>query len=137
MSKQRRSYTKPSSSTKAGWYTVGGRRFYFRSGWEVNYALYLQWLLDKGQIQAWDYECETFWFGGIKRGVVSYLPDFKVTELSGKEVFHEVKGHMDSRSKTKIKRMARYHPTVRLIVIDAKAYRTLANQVKKLVPGWK
>jgi hypothetical protein len=135
--KARNSYANKSSSTFQGWVTIGGRRFYMRSMWEKNYGLYLQWLLDKGEISAWDYEPETFWFGGIKRGVASYLPDFKVTENSGKHVWHEVKGHMDARSKTKLKRMKRYYPHEKVIVIGAKEYYTLKSQVKNLVPGWK
>jgi hypothetical protein len=124
-------------STFQGWVTVGERRFYVRSMWERNYALYLQWLVERGEIAAWDYECETFWFGGIKRGVVSYLPDFKVTENSGKHIWHEVKGYMDARSKTKLKRMKRFYPHEKVIVIDAKVYYALRSQVKNLVPGWK
>lgn len=128
--------TRPGASWKAGWHEIAGRRIYFRSGWEVNYAHYLQWLKELNQIKEWEFEPETFWFEGIKRGCVSYLPDFRVTENSGAVVYHEVKGWMDDRSKTKIKRMAKYHPTVKLIVIDAKAYKALARQVKNAVPGW-
>jgi len=119
-----------------GWVTLGGRQIYFRSTWEANYGRYLEWLKAKGQIAAWEHEPDTFWFDGIKRGVVSYLPDFKVTETNGSIVYHEVKGHMDDRSRTKIKRMAKYHPTVKLIVIDGPAYKALARQLRGLVLGW-
>lgn len=123
-------------SWKAQWQEIGGKRCYFRSQWEVNYARYLQWLKDKNQIKEWEFEVETFWFEGVKRGTMSYLPDFKVTENDGQCVFHEIKGWMDDRSKTKIKRMAKYHPDVKLIVIDAKAYKALARKALGLVPGW-
>lgn len=127
---------RPNASWKAGWRDVAGRRIYFRSQWEVNYAHYLQWLKDLKQIKEWEFEAETFWFEGIKRGVMSYLPDFRVTENNGQVVYHEIKGWMDDRSKTKIKRMAKYHPTVKLIVIDKQTYRALARQVRNVVPGW-
>jgi len=127
---------RPNTSWKAGWKEIGGKRKYFRSLWESNYARYLEWLKQKGQIAEWEHEPETFWFNGIKRGCVSYLPDFRVTELSGARVYHEVKGWMDARSITKIRRMAKYHPSVKLIVIDAKAYKALQKDVKGLVPSW-
>ena len=118
---------------KQQWATVGGVRKYFRSQWELNYAYYLEWLKNNGQIASWEHEPETFWFEGVKRGCVSYLPDFKVTENDGSVSYHEVKGWMDDRSKTKIKRMAKYHPNVKLIVIDTKAYNSLAKDVRGLI----
>lgn len=121
---------------KAGWREFGGVRKYYRSRWEANYARYLQWLKEHGQIAAWEHEPETFWFDGIKRGCMSYLPDFRVTELSGDVAYHEVKGWMDDRSKTKIKRMAKYHPTIRLIVIDAKEYKLIAKKMSRIILGW-
>lgn len=121
---------------KASWQEIGGKRKFYRSRWESNYAKYLEWLKQKGQIQDWQHEPKTFWFEGIKRGCVSYLPDFCVTELNGKEVYHEVKGWMDDRSITKIKRMAKYHPNVTLVVIDSKAYKELAKKISFLIDGW-
>lgn len=121
---------------KSGWREIGGARKFYRSRWEANYARYLQWLLERGEIRAWEHEPKTFWFEGIRRGCVSYLPDFCVTERGGAEVYHEVKGWMDDRSKTKIKRMRKYHPGVALVVIDTTAYRKLEKQISALVPGW-
>ena len=72
----------------------------------------------------------------MKRGCVSYLPDFKVTYPDGAIEYHEIKGWMDDRSKTKIKRMAKYHPDVKLIVIDSKSYKRIASLMKSTVPGW-
>lgn len=127
---------RPNASWKAGWREIGGIRKYYRSKWEANYAFYLQWLKENGQIDSWLHEPVTFWFVGVKRGCVSYLPDFWVKEINGSEAYHEVKGWMDDRSKTKIRRMAKYHPKVRLIVIDSKGYAALKKSVEKLVPGW-
>lgn len=124
------------SSWKAAWREIGGIRKYYRSKWEANYAYYLEWLKQQGQIASWAHEPKTFWFEGVKRGCVSYLPDFLVVEKDGTEAFHEVKGWMDARSATKIKRMAKYYPQVTLIVIDSKAYGKLKTQVSKFVPGW-
>jgi len=121
---------------KAAWHEIEGIRFFARSKWESNYAYYLQWRKDIGEILKWEHEPETFWFKGIKRGVVSYLPDFRVTMKDGSIEYHEVKGWMDSKSKTKIKRMAKYHPLIKLDVIDSKRYNALNRQVKGMVNGW-
>ncbi|WP_040263705.1 DUF1064 domain-containing protein [Pseudomonas massiliensis] len=127
---------RPNASWKAGWREIGGVRKYYRSKWEANYAHYLEWLKQQGQIASWAHEPKTFWFEGVKRGCVSYLPDFLVIENDGREAFHEVKGWMDARSATKIKRMAKYHPDVTLIVIDSSAYGKLKTKVSRIVPGW-
>jgi hypothetical protein len=124
------------ASWKAGWREVGGQRVYFRSRWEANYARYLQWLKERGEIYEWEHEPHTFWFEGIKRGCVSYLPDFRVTENSSERVYHEVKGWMDDRSKTKIKRMAKYYPGVKLIVINSRQYKALQKTMRSLVREW-
>lgn len=127
---------RPNASWKAAWREIGGVRKYYRSKWEANYAYYLQWMKAGGHIQDWKHEPKTFWFEGVKRGVVSYKPDFWVQENTGAEAYHEVKGWMDHRSATTIKRMAKYHPQVKLIVIDSKAYEALRKSVSSLVPGW-
>lgn len=120
---------------KAGWREIGRHRKYFRSRWEANYARYLQFLQERGQIDDWEHEPETFWFEGIKRGACSYLPDFKVVE-GGVVTYHEVKGWMDDRSRTKIRRMAKYHPRVKLLVIVEKDYREIARKLGGVIPGW-
>lgn len=121
---------------KAGWREVGGKKIWFRSGWESNYAMYLEWLKKRGQIKDWEHEPRTFWFLSIKRGVRSYLPDFRVTELTGGICWHEIKGRMDPKSKTKLKRMAKYYPEEKVILIDAKQYRAISTMMSKIIPDW-
>lgn len=123
-------------SWKAGWREIGGQRCFFRSRWEANYARYLQSQADAGQIICWEHEPHTFWFEGVKRGTVSYLPDFRVTLMDGGIEYHEVKGWMDARSKTTIRRMAKYHPDVVLKVIDGPLYRKLHGMCVFRIPGW-
>jgi hypothetical protein len=123
-------------SWKAAWRIIGDKRKFYRSRWEANYARFLQWRLERGEIAEWSHEPETFWFNGIKRGCVSYLPDFKVTLNDGLIEYHEVKGWMDASSKTKIKRMKKYHPKVTLIVIDSKAYLQLEKLLRHAIPDW-
>lgn len=123
-------------SWKSGWREIGICRKYYRSRWEANYARYLEFLKSKGEITDWLHEPDVFWFEGVKRGCVSYLPDFKVTNNDGSIEYHEVKGWMDDRSKTKIKRMAKYWPNIKLVLIQAKQYSEILNKLAKVIPNW-
>lgn len=121
---------------KAGWRSIGSVDKYYRSRWEANYARYLEWLKQNKQIKDWKHEPKTFWFKDIKRGAVSYLPDFWIVGLNDEEEFHEVKGWMDDRSKTKLKRMAKYYPNVKLVLIDSRAYKSIERDIKSLIKDW-
>lgn len=127
---------RPHASWKAGWREIGGKRNYYRSRWEANYARYLEWLRVRGDIADWKHEPETFWFDAIKRGVRSYLPDFRVWDTLGDSVLHEVKGWMDSRSKTTLRRMAKYHPQEKIVVIRERQYNEIARKLSPLIEGW-
>lgn len=116
------------ASWKSGWYEVNGSKFFFRSKWEHNYALILEIWRQFGAVHAWEYEPDTFWFEKIKRGVRSYTPDFKVTWPNGSTEYHEVKGWMDDKSKTKLKRMAKYHPKIKMVVIESRDYKALVKR---------
>jgi hypothetical protein len=126
--------------TKSPWSNAGRRADlgdrHFRSAWEANWARYLNWLLEQGQIIDWDYECQEFEFEKVKRGHRFYLPDFKVTNLDGSVEFHEIKGYMDDRSRVKLERMARYYPDVVVKLIDRDAYKSIAREFKRRLPGW-
>ena len=114
------------SHTKKGWVEFGlNKRYYFRSGWEMKYAAFLETLKKGKGIKDWTYEEDTFWFEEIKRGVRSYTPDFKIYFSDGKHEYHEVKGWMDDKSKTKLKRMKKYHPKETVTVIDQQAMKDM------------
>lgn len=110
---------------------------YFRSMMEANFARYLNLLQANGDIHHWEYESETFWFEAIKRGVRSYKPDFKVWDTESAEpYFYEVKGWMDAKSKTKLTRMAKYYPAVKIIVIGKKEYNDIRKSLSSIIPNW-
>lgn len=110
--------------------------FFVRSRWEANYARYLKWLEAKGDIAAWEYEPTTFRFEGVSRGPYTYKPDFVVIEPSGKRAYHEVKGWMDSGSRSRLKRFAKFYPAESLVVIDAKVYRQIEQTLARVIPNW-
>lgn len=112
---------------------LGG--LFLRSIWEANYARYLNWIKDQGEIADWEYEADTFVFYGETRGAISYTPDFKVTEKDGSVVYHEVKGWMDGPSKTRLRRMKKHYPDVTVIVIGKDEYKAI-QKWKNLLPNW-
>lgn len=121
---------------KAGWREIGGQRCYFRSRWEANYARWLEALRARGSIVSWEFEPETFWFDGIKRGVRSYKPDFRVKYSDGRHEWHEVKGYMDARSKTTLKRMAKYHPEETIVLVREADMRKIWKEHGQSLEGW-
>lgn len=111
---------KSHKNTSQHWSLIGEKRIYVRSKWEELYAGYLEHLRVKRQIMNWEHEPKTFWFEGVKRGVVSYKPDFRVDALDGSHYWVEVKGFYDSKSKTKVNRFKKHFPREDLVVVDSK-----------------
>ena len=109
---------------------------FFRSRWEANYARYLNWMIARGDFKSWEYECKTFWFEEIRRGVRSYCPDFKVTLPDGSHEWHEVKGWMDAKSKTKLARMQKYYPDEKLVLIDKSWFKSARKTLASIIPNW-
>lgn len=128
----------PGTSTPRG---KGGRRedlggLYVRSRWEANWARYLNWLKGLGEIQEWAYEPDTFEFVGIRKGTRFYTPDFRVINKDGSKEYHEVKGWLTGIGKTKLKRMAKYHPDVKIVLVDKSYYKSVAKKVAGCIPNW-
>lgn len=118
----------------------GGKRedlggLYVRSRWEANWARYLNFLKARGEIAEWSYEPDTFEFP-IKRGTRFYTPDFKVTLPDGSVEYHEVKGWMTPESKTRVRRMAKYHPAVKIVMVERVRYQGVARTMRALIPEW-
>ena len=108
---------------------------FVRSSWEANYVRYLNWLISLGKIDRYEYEKHTFRFDGVKRGPYIYIPDFKVFYPDGHHEWHEVKGWMDSKSRSKLKRMAKFFPEEKVVVIDRPIYKSI-EQYEAMIPGW-
>ena len=110
---------------------------FFRSSWEANFARYLNFLKKTSNIYKWEYEPDTFWFEGIKRGTRSYLPDFKVWDRENSEpYYYELKGWMDKKSATQLKRMAKYYPAVKIVLIEKRQYESIRLKLSRAIPQW-
>lgn len=112
----------------------GGKRedlnnTYFRSSWEANMARYFNF----AKIE-WEYEPKCFIFPNIRRGNVSYTPDFYLPET---DTWIEVKGWMDTKSITKLKRFEKNFPEEfkKLEIIGPNEYKEFAKW-KRLISGW-
>jgi hypothetical protein len=114
---------------------LGG--LFVRSSWEANYARYLNLLMKMGVVERWEYEPETFWFEGIRRGATCYRPDFRV-KFKGdpKPEYIEIKGWIVAKDHVKWKRMKKYHPDIKLVIVKAKQYYALANKWASAIPNW-
>ena len=117
---------------KRGYYNINGVEYFFRSKWEANYALYLNFLIAEGKIKKWEYEKKVFVFDAIKFGIRSYRPDFGIYNIDDTIEYHEIKGYMDAKSKTKLKRIKKYYPDIKIVLIDSKYMKSL-NKWSKLL----
>lgn len=115
--------------------TKGGKRkdlnnIYFRSAWEANIARYYNFVGIE-----WQFEPKTFVFQNITRGSVSYTPDFY---LPKEDKWVEVKGWMDGKSKTKLKRFKQQYPEEyrKLELIQSKEYNEIKRKVAPFIKEW-
>jgi hypothetical protein len=101
---------------------------FVRSSWEANIARYYKHIG-----VAYQYEPKIFYFIGVKNGAVNYKPDFYLPDT---DTYIEVKGQMTSVDRTKMKRMKKYHPDVKVQMIGAEEYKRIEKQYSHLIPNW-
>ena len=122
--------------------TRGGMRddlghIHFRSSWEANYARYLNLLKKMGVVEHWDFEQEVFWFDGIRRGVTNYRPDFRVKYKGDDKLeYVEIKGWVQPKDRTKWRRMKKYHPHIKLVIVAQKQYEAIKRKWASAIPCW-
>ena len=119
-----------------GTYAIGKNEIYFRSKWEANYCLYLEWLKETGEIKDWEYEPERYDFiykdGERLRALgLGYLPDFRVTNNDGSIYLVELKGYKQGANK--LKRMKKYYPHIKIELVEKKEYKILKNKLGKML----
>ena len=103
-----------------------GKVYTFRSGWEENFAYYLDRMKRRKEIKDWEYEPERIvWMGG------SYLPDFKVWRNDGSYYFCEIKGKMQGIRK--FKRAQKERKGIKFELWDRKAYMELKKKLGKVL----
>lgn len=118
------------SRAKKSKYNHNWKIYSLRSDWERIYCKYLDILIKWQKILDWEYEPETFRFLKIMRWVRSYKPDYKIYNLDWSIEYHEVKWRMDGKSKTKISRMKKYYPKIKLKIIREDFIKKLKNFIQ-------
>lgn len=118
------------------WKEVGGKRVFFRSRAEYRYALYLEYLKQRGDIEDWFHEKKTFHFPNQKQAPVNYKPDFEVRHKGGILEYVEIKGHETGRDRSKWKKMAKYFPEVNLRVVRMDFFVKNSKALKSLLSDW-
>lgn len=126
------------SSNKKGWRRIGGKRYYFKSLWEMNFARFLEHQKNCGEIHDWLYEPRIFNFSKkkYKHKPHAYVPDFKVFLNKKEWVWFEVKGYMNYKSKEKLKRFYENYPNETLEVVGADWFKHARRGLHKTIPGW-
>lgn len=127
------------TARKKGWRTIDGRKNFYRSLYEINYAHYLTWLKSKNEIKDWEHEPRNFKFpkDTYKTRPFQYLPDFLVHHNDGTRQWIEVKGVWKPIDQKKRSRFHKHFPEEgTLKVVDSKWFSAANRQVKFLVPNW-
>lgn len=122
---------------RAGHYSIAGKTYHFRSGFEHRWGCVLQLCMRFPQlaqailqyeVTSWQYEPETLPFDNPqlydakhlaprRRGILQYKPDFKVTRPDGTFIYHETKGYMAGPDATKLRQFHRYYPGRHVLVV--------------------
>jgi hypothetical protein len=93
-------------------------------------------LVKTGELSKWEYEPKTFYFEGENRGAVNYTPDFFLVWADGRQEYHEVKGYMTDKSASQLRKMSKFFPSVRLVLIGKSEYSDIRRRWHKALPGW-
>lgn len=128
-------------SNVAGWRTIGGKKYYLKSLYEINFSHYVEWLRVKGEIIDWLYEPQVFSFPKdvYRTGPFYYRPDFKLIQNNKAHQWVEVKGYLNPSSKKKITRFNKHHSAKEgnLLIIDGDWFKAAFKQgLNKIIPGW-
>lgn len=124
---------------------VGGQSCCFRSKGEYNLALYLEFLKEQGEVIRWVHElreeigelnqpplCCDFFFEGVRRNPISFLIDFAVEYPGGNIMFWEYKGWLQGKDVSKFKRMAKFYPDEKIILVMAGKANKDAGRLRQI-----
>ena len=111
---------------------VGGKHYKFRSKLECNWAKYLQFLKESDEIADWRYEQTTFLFPDETRGAKQFLVDFDILNNDWTLEYHETKGWLQGKDVMKFKRVAKYRPEVKIMLIMSGKAKKDANRLRQI-----
>ncbi len=112
--------------------TIGGKIYSYRSKGECNLALYLQFLKEQKLIKDWAFEQTTFTFPNETKGAKQFLVDFDVLYNSGNFEYWEYKGWLQGVDVTKFRRVAKYRPEVKLVLVMSGKKKKDFNRIRMI-----
>ncbi len=112
--------------------TIGGKHYKFRSKLERNWAAYLQFLKESGEICDWRFEQTRFIFADETRGAKEFLVDFDILNNDWTLEYHETKGWLQGKDVTKFKRVAHYQPQVKITLVMSGKQKKDANRIRQI-----
>lgn len=113
----------------------GNDKYTFKSNWEFNIALLLEYLKMIGDIDYWKYEFDVFNFPDNEYFILSYTTDFTIYKNDEKHII-ELKGWFDERSRKKIELVNRFFPEEKVEVWDENEYYRLQKEYKDKISLW-
>ena len=111
---------------------IGGKYYHFRSKLERNWAAYLQFLKESGEICDWRFEQTKFTFPNETRGAKEFLVDFDILHNDWTLEYHETKGWLQGKDVTKFKRVAKYRPEVKIVLVMSGKAKKDANRLRQI-----
>ncbi len=119
---------------------------YFPCRMEANLFRFYRWLKARRLINDFVYQPPEFDFSAVyKHGTNRYRPDFWIERFGNHAdntnpalpvTYIEAKGYLDPKSKTKLKRMAKLYPLVKVEIIGWPEYQQIEREYAALIPGW-
>ena len=113
------------------------------SNYEYDYALFLDYSYENGDIAGWVRNTTQFGFSEAveypnKRGstLKSHRPDFLVFNLDGSYEIHEVKGWMNAKATAVDKQFRKDYPNLTYRMVDKEDILALQAEFKDKLLGW-
>lgn len=116
---------------------VGGKSCHFRSKFERNWAKYLEFLKEQGEIFDWNYETIDLIFANEIKGVKSWLIDFTVEKNDGSLYYQECKGLLEGKDVTRFIRASKYYPNAKIELVlqgkpSGKKKQTVLSRIDRI-----
>lgn len=124
------------AKVKRGYITVADKTYHYDSSYEHNYILYLQHLVDNGEIVGFIKNTTRFVFtkkiefrfGNSTRCVESFIPDFIIFLAGNRYEIHEIKGWQDDRFYSQLHQFEKDYPGILVKVIDRTDMRKFSKK---------
>jgi hypothetical protein len=110
--------------------TIGGIEYTFDSQLERDWAKYLQFLKEHGEIRRWEYHpCKfSFWEMGYRNKPYEYTPDFLVYENDGTKIYQETKGYMEKKDISRFRRANKHFDAIFDLVLQRRPKKGKMSQ---------